>query len=119
MALSDAQKAQVRRYLGYPDGYRYIYTELENAMTALSSEGETLVTDILTKLASIETKLTSAWDHQKVTRVEDVYFSGAGEVQSLRHEGRRLVADLASLLAVTPLRTPFSSGSGGGPTLRG
>jgi hypothetical protein len=119
MALTSSQKAQVRRYLGYPDGYRYVYTELENAMTALSAEGETLVGTILTSLALIETKLAASWDRMKVTQVEDVHFAGSGEIGALRNEGRRLATDLASLLSVRMLRVPFSSSTGNGATIRG
>jgi len=119
VALSDAQKASIRRYLGYSDISRGSPTPLESALDALSSEAETLVGDILTKLASIETQLEAAWSQASVSRVEDVWFAGASGVQHLRQEARRLVRDLGNILGVPPRGTPFSSGSQSGPTYRG
>lgn len=112
MALTDAQKAQVRRYLGYPDVNRQSHHVLEGALTSLSTDGESLVSDLLTQLATIQTKLTSSHDRQKVLKAEEVTLAGDLEIRALRAEGARLVQDLGVTLDVPPRRHPFSSGSG-------
>lgn len=117
MALTDAQKAQVRRYLGFPDVNRD--ASLEGVMASLSADGETLVGTILTALESIQTRLTASQGRQSIIQVEDVKFSGGDELRSLWAEGNRLAQDLASLLDVTPRRLPFGGGGGTRPTYRG
>lgn len=120
MALTNAQKAKVRRYLGYPDVNRLSFHNLEGAMTALSSDGETEVVDLLTQLAAVDTALSEAQDRQKLTRVEDVHFAGPGEIRALYHEGNRYAATLADVLDVQVRRFPFSGGgSSAGFALRG
>lgn len=113
MALTDSQKASIRRYLGYPDVNRGSFSELEGAMLAISSAGETVVATLLTALDGINTRLTAAWDRQNVIQVEDVKLAGPTEIQALRSEGDRLARDLAQVFDLTPRRLPFSSGSGG------
>lgn len=113
MALTDSQKASIRRYLGYPDINRELHRALEGAMDALSTEGEAQVGSLLTSIADLETLLASSWNRQKVIKAEEVTLTGFGEVQALRSEARRLCLDLAATLDVKPRRIPFSSGSGG------
>lgn len=110
MALTDAQKAAVRRYLGYPDVNRQSHHELEGALTSLSAEGETLVGGILTELATIQTTLQASWGRQKVTRAEEITLAGGDEIRALRAEGDRLVGDLGTILDVKPRRMPFTGG---------
>lgn len=119
MALTDAQKVKVRRYLGYPDVNRLSFHSLEGAMVAISSDGETEVADLLTRLAAIDTKLNDAQDRQQIIRVEDVHFAGPGELRSLYREGNRYADTLAQLLDVSVRRYPFSSGSSAGFASRG
>lgn len=119
MALSDANKAQVRRYLGYPDINRSSHSGLENAMTALSSEGETVVTGVLTQLDTIQTSLQGEWAYLRVQRAEDVTLNSAGALRALRAEGRRLAEELAATLDVQVNRDIFSGGSSSGVARRG
>ena len=119
MALSDSQRAKVRRYLGYPDVNRRLFSDLEGALAAVSAEGETEVTDLLTKLGNIEDTLVSAQSRQKVIKAEDVTLAGRDEIRALCSEGNRYAVTLASLLDVTPRRLPFSSGSQSGVARRG
>lgn len=114
MALTADQKAQVRRYLGYPDVNRGSYHNLEGALTAVSAEGETIVAAILVQLATCQTALEASWGRQKVSRAEEITLAGHDEVIALRAEGNRLAKDLGVLLDVEPRRTPFASSSGSG-----
>lgn len=119
MSLSTTQRAKVRRYLGYPDGNRELSQALEGAMTSLSAEGEVEVTGILTQLATLETSLESSWARQKVVRAEEVTLAGADEIMTLRAEGNRLAATLASIFGVEPRRQVFTSGAAAGLAGRG
>lgn len=119
MALTTTQKAQIRRYLGFPDVNRQSDQRLESAMDVLSAEGETFVGGLLTQLATVETMLTDSWGRQKVVRAEEVTLAGDGEIRALRAEGARLAADLAVALDVTPRRAPFTSSAGSAPLRRG
>jgi len=120
MALTDDQKSKVRYWLGYPDGFRSSFPDLESGLTSLSTFGESRVTDALSQLDTIDTQLQSSWSRQKVIKAEDVVLAGPQEIQALRMEGRRLANLIASTLGVSVLRDVFSSGSGGsGIAMRG
>lgn len=116
MSLSDADKASVRRYLGYPDVNRLANPGVEGAMVAISAEGEAIVSDLLTQVGEIDAQLRTSWSRQKVKKAEDVVLAGWDEIDALRQEGRRLVAELAALLDVSPLRDVFAGSSDSGLT---
>lgn len=115
MALSDAQKAQIRRYLGFPDPGVDTFTELESAMNSLTAAGEAIATELLTDLAAVQTQYDSVRSRAGVERVEDVWFSSADTSGSLRVELRRLVDDLSNLLGIRPA----AAASGAGVLRRG
>lgn len=120
MALTDTQKAAVRLYLGYPDGSRGGPGDLERAMDGLSAAGQTVVEGLLTSLAAIDTKLSSSWDRQKVTRAEEITFAGPEELRALRGEGGRVASRLAAALGVPIASNPFAmQGSPSGVARRG
>lgn len=118
MALTDAQKAQVRRYLGYPDINREP-SNLESAFDALSAEGEAVVVSILAEIATIRASISGSQTRQGIKRAEDIEFFQGGGLQALYAEGNRLAYELGAVFGIEPLRLPFSSGSGGGACLRG
>ncbi|MEL6346885.1 MAG: hypothetical protein AAFV53_27480 [Myxococcota bacterium] len=109
MALSEVQKADCRRYLGYSDRDRGLYNALEGALTALSPESEVRVGTLLTRLNSLEDTLFGAVDRQKVVKAEDVILAGAAEVRTLWAMGNRMVSNLASILGVASRAPYFSS----------
>lgn len=101
MGLSDAQRAQVRLYLGWPARFLQTDSALELAMRALDTtpESEALVTSLLASLADIDTKLEAAHARLKAAKVGSIELNGAELVQ-LRGEGRRFAGRLAALLGV-------------------
>ncbi len=119
MALTDAQKAKVRRYLGYPDVNREPNSELEGALTELSADGEVEVLLCLDSLATIDGVLTASWARQMVKRAEEVELYGADEIHAMRSEGGRLVTTLASILGVEPMLDVFGGHSTTGLMLNG
>lgn len=110
MALSDAQKAQIRRYLGFPDPGVDTFTELESAMNSLTPEGEAIAVEILADLAAVQAQVDAARTRHGVERVEDVWFSSADTAGALRADRDRLVADLSNLLGIPAVSTTARSG---------
>lgn len=78
MALTATQKAQIRLYLGFPDGFRYRNTRLESVMDNLSPEAELQITALLTSLATVDTQIltgtTTAITASVVKRVDEITF---------------------------------------------
>ena len=120
MALTDDQKSKVRYWLGYPDGFRASFSDLEGGMSSLSTFGEARVTDALSQLDTIDAQLQTSWGRQKVVKAEEVTLAGHDEIRALWMEGRRLVRLIANTLGVTPRVDVFSAGgSGAGIARRG
>lgn len=114
MALTDTQRAQVRQYLGWERGYDR-NSKLEDKMANLSSEEETLVAAVLTRLVAIDTAIDSLTSDAsaRLRRVDEVEFSDRDPFEQQRDQGRRLVARLTALLGVEINRDYY--GDGGGP----
>ena len=116
MALTLTQKAQIRRYLGYPDVNRLQNYTLEGALSALSDEGEVVVEGIMAELATVDTQRAAVRGRAKgLSRVEDVHYDTSSALADLNTERRRLVADLGNTLNVQPM----SSSGNAGYLLRG
>jgi len=114
VALTDAQKAQVRQYLGWERGYDR-NSKLEDKLLNLSSDEETLVTAVLTKLSALDTAIDAlvSTSAGRVVQVDEVRFSERDPLEQHQEHGRRLVARLVALLGVDINRDFF--GDGGAP----
>ena len=117
MALTETQKASVRRYLGFGKG-RDIHPELETRFVGwLSAEEEALITTALTQLDAVMTKLQSAalenTDLKSADKGDAVFF-GPVQLAALREHGRMLVQTLTTIFEVDPLRDIFATGPTGG-----
>ena len=118
MALTDTQKSQIRLYLGYSDQSRNtpVHWPLENAMLALSSTAETIVTGILTQLATVDADLTTVSGSSRagLKSVDNggvVWQDSVVAPQSaVSAQGRRLVQRLARTLGVGVVQDMFGSG---------
>ena len=114
MALTDTQKAEIRRYLGYSDLSQGQYSTLEGAMAAISAEAEIQVAAYLADLATIEARLRASWNVQVAKRAEEVELWGWDGILALRQEGNRLAAALGALLNTEPQIAFFSASGAGG-----
>ena len=115
MALTDEEKARVRTYLGYPDTDRVSssYVGIDNALRAITPEGEVILREYLVKLDSLKAEIVKNWPCLKVTSVVgEVTMDGHRAIRTLRAEGNRIVADLGKLLGIRPIGTPFGGSSG-------
>ena len=112
MALTDAEKIKVRRYLGY-NVNAPANDFLGRTLADLSAAAATEVSGILTQIAAIDTATTTAASSASragIKRVEDVEFFGAGSSFAAQSGERdRLIDELASMLGV-----PRQNGTSGG-----
>lgn len=126
--LSDAQKAQIRLYLGYPDYFRYKHTRLESVLDNLSPDAETLIGTALTTLVTIQTSLLAASTTQAgVKRVDEIWFDNSFKrPATIRSIGRMYVGQISIITGVPIYSDVFGtggylgdsfSGSGGGARL--
>ena len=117
MAFSDAQKTQIRRYLGYPDVYRQANTRLESAIDVVGSPHDTqprTETD-LAALAAIETKLSgSVLSSAGVRKVDEIEFFQNGILDITRKEGRRICGRLSVTFGVPLASDVFGTSGYGG-----
>lgn len=118
MALTDTQKAKIRRYLGYPDIFRYKNTRLEGVLQAstLSAEAEALIVADLATLDALDLKLTGsdgvAVGSAGVKRVDEIELQGGGQtITDLRSIGRMVVGRISTALGV-PIFADFFSAAG-------
>lgn len=113
MALTDAEKIKVRRYLGY-NVNAPANDFLGRTLTDLSAAAATEISSILTQIAAIDTVtagVASSASRAGISEVVgEVKFFGAGSSFSAQTgERNRLIDELASMLGV-----PRASGSAGG-----
>lgn len=116
MALTDAQRAEVRLVLGWPARFHQTNTRLEMAMDALTTEPEheAQVIALLASVADIDTKLLAAHKRLKAVQVGTITMSPLRtEIAGLRMEGRRFVGRLASIVGVPVMNDYFGSSSRG------
>lgn len=115
MALTDAQKVKVRRYLGYSAVFSsqrdYLSTVFINMSDAVTDE----VVDILDAIAEIDANLASTSGAQAgIIQVEEVRWDPGSKLSTAMADRARLITELANLLGVQ-----IMNGSGGGPMMRG
>lgn len=115
MAFTDAQKRDIRKYLGVPFGFYDLNTRLESMIVKVGSDAtDQAEVDLwLTRLAEIDTALTDSSSSSTATygslkKVDEIEFyepsddssSGAGNI-SLVDQGRVIIQRLARALGVS------------------
>lgn len=124
--LSETQKAQIRTYLGYPDGFRYRDTRLESVMDSLSPEAEVQIASILGNLATVDQQVLDAAAAAAlgIKRVDEITFKddvdgiSVGFI-SAKAAGKYLVGRL-SIIVGTPINSrAFGSAGYPGDTFEG
>ena len=122
MAFTDTQKAQIRRYLGYPDVFRYANTRLESAIDVIGarSEVQAMVESDLAALAAIETKLSgTVVNSAGVKRVDEIEFFQSQALKDIRSEGRRICGRMSVTFGVPLASDVFGSGGYAGDSWMG
>lgn len=126
MAFDDSEKAQIRMYLGFPDGNRSDNPRLENRLVDnLSHSAEDQCRLILTKLESVDTLLEGdVLDSSGVSEVVgELKFFPSGDQNGMRSQvvkqGRMLVGRLSVVLGVPRVGDVFSGRGYGGDSWMG
>ncbi len=109
MALSNQEKADIVFQLGWPglsivegstDFNKILVNRLTNTSTAMDAQARSL----LTRIASIDTKLQSATSRMLAKKIGDIELRD-GESALLASEKKRLIRELADLLGIKIMRS--------------
>lgn len=102
MAFSEAQRAKIRLYMGWPARFFQEESALEQSMNAVESEVDTYneIVVILTRLDDIDTRITACYTRLKAMQVGAIKLPGQLELGALRSEGMRVASHLASILGI-------------------
>jgi len=120
VAFTAAEAATLRRLLGYADRNRETYWLLESVLTSIEAATETEVKTLLTRVAAVETQISSGLSRAGLKRAEDVEFYASAEARSdWLEEGDRLVSQIAALLNIPVKQSAFRPRSASGPCGRG
>lgn len=120
--LSNAHKAQIRLYLGYPDLFKYKNTRLESVISdsVLSSEAQDLIISALNSLAVVESFiLGTAIQMGGLKRVDDVEFFSGKTTKEIRHYGKMYVSRISITLGVPVYSDVFGTKGYLGDTFSG
>jgi hypothetical protein len=121
MAYTEADRVQIRHFMGAGTTFLQLFPKLENAITVTQSvvdggtrpdnSTELYLKSVITDLQAVESKLKDL--HIQVQVVEanqkEIVLNVAQGVYLLRSEGRRMVGNLSRLLACAPVYDCFSS----------
>lgn len=112
MAYAEAQRVEIRFYLGWSARFHQFDSRLEQAMNAVDTELDTQAKAevILAALADVMAKLTDAHSRLKALKVGSIELPGKIEIAMLRAEGRRHAGALAALHGVEVRHDVFGSG---------
>jgi hypothetical protein len=117
-AFTDAEKASIRRYLGFSEAFHQINTMLESMMDDLASRSpaaQTQVIAILGQLAAVDAKLQhAALINLNFVSGDGAVFQGPAQIDALQDYGRTLVQHLAITFEVTPRRDYYGAEAGAG-----
>lgn len=113
MALTESERSDVRRWLGYADRISGDYHVLENAMDTLKIEAEASIRQSLDRICIIDDKLIASLCRFGVESVDDIKLSTSDMVCAMYQEGNRQVQLVASSLGVPIERLPFGVGQRG------
>lgn len=120
MALTDTQRTSIRTYLGWSSRFRDADDRLEDAMDSISlwPTDETKIIALLTACAGIDTRIADAYNRIQAAAVGSINLN-QGEIMQLRGEGRRMVKQMAALLAVEIKANAYGGGATGGEVKMG
>uniref|UniRef100_A0A6H1Z9J8 Uncharacterized protein n=1 Tax=viral metagenome TaxID=1070528 RepID=A0A6H1Z9J8_9ZZZZ len=131
MALTDAEKARVREYLGYlsfasassiqlgfPAATQPLFL-LEQAMAGVLSAAEDVIRRLLYHLDDIEAQLSTARSRLRASKIDELTLN-AGEIDALWKEQYRWACRLADALGapINAYAERFRGVAGGGMNLR-
>lgn len=100
-ALTAAQKAQIRLYLGYPSLFRYKDTRLESTFDALDQEAIDLIATNLAAIQVVETAIVGVEINKAgLKRADDIEFYNGKSMSEIKSYGRMYVSRVSIVLGV-------------------
>jgi hypothetical protein len=127
--LTEAEKADIRLFLGYQARFHQLDSALEFAMHAVDEVSNLAAYNQITRalahadgpgilalIKDVDTKIRAQDPQSTVEKVGSIELDAARGMGVLRSKGRAYVGRLATILGV-PVRRDYFSGSGGGPYL--
>jgi hypothetical protein len=120
--FTTAQVAQIRKYLGYPNQFRYLDPRLESAIVIVDQDADAfnLTVGLLTSIAGIETELSNRLTEIGLRKADEVEWhegarrNGVAGVDGVRAEGRRFCSQLSQLMGVPLAGDAFGERGYGG-----
>jgi hypothetical protein len=119
MAITEAERVQIRKYLGFSRLFLQIEPRLESVITTVqsiadggSAPNNTTELEIrarLADLAALETALKDLWTQAQALDADGLKIDVARAISSLRNEGRRMVGYIADALEISPKRDVFGA----------
>ena len=118
MAFTDAQKENIRFYLGYPQVYLYANPRLESAINVVGNSATLVdkVQGILDKLDATQDNLSQAQQTAGLKRAEDIEWYGntnQNVVGILNAEGKKFCTQLSIIFGVPIANNVFAQGGPG------
>lgn len=109
-ALTGAQKADIRLYVGWSARFHQEDSRLEHALLALDgdADAQAQVLALVAACKTIDTDLTAAHARLKASEVGSIKLN-ASELLARRSEGRRLVGRICTILDVERKHDVFGS----------
>lgn len=124
MAFTEAERVQLRRWLGFPALYQQADPRLESAITAVQSVGdggsrpdnttEVAVRGYLTTLAAYETRWADMRDAFEASRTGDIVTDHARAQAMLERSMRLYIGFIADVVDIAPRRDVLTPKPPGG-----
>jgi hypothetical protein len=113
MAFTEAEKVQIRKWLGWSDRFLQVDSALERAMQAVGDrvDSATEVRAVLAEIQTIKAEIVSARRRLKAHAVGTILLTGEGEIDTLRGVGMTLSKQLATMFGVETRTNPWFPGS--------
>lgn len=120
-AWTEAERANLRHYLGFSAIFLQADPRLENAITSVlavadggtrpDSATQVQIQGWLSDLATVDLRLKDLWIQAPASQVDEVKVNPAVGIALLRKEGRRMVNNIARALSTRPRADIYSSAS--------
>ena len=115
--FTEAERVQIRSFLGWPQMWTQADPTLESAITVIQPQAdggtrpdnsaELLVRSKLTALGQLETALQALWSQAQALQVDEINIDPVRARAMLCADGRRLINAIAIALSVKPRRDYF------------
>jgi len=119
MAWTEADRATIRHYLGFPALFLQADPRLESALQSVQSVAdhgtrpdnstELQIRGWLAQLVHVEARLEELWDEAEALKVDELGVDPMRAMALMRSEGRRVVGNIARALGTAPRHDVFSA----------